>query len=302
MNDQQHTLVLEGAEPVVRQVDGGVEITGHIGDGSPLFTVLHAPSGSDRGLLVCSPIYAEFLQNYGREVRLSRRLADAGVASARLHYRGSGDSGGHAADTTFESMVRDALDVADELRARAGIGHLDVLGTRIGGHVAAAVAARLDDARLIVWEPVPEVSRYFDEVLRARRMVGVVSSDDAGSDAASMIGQILDAGSLDVLGYDVHKAMYSSLLDLDIASLLDEVPPRDVLLVQTSRTGTIKGPVSRLADRLGAHGHRVTIESVPPGEGWWIHDYDEEKSPTARREAEQQLLSATEAWVRSAAT
>jgi pimeloyl-ACP methyl ester carboxylesterase len=293
---------LVAGDRATRRVGDVTETVGLVLDPA-LYAALHRPSAgpqtaggeSGRGLLVCSPVYAEFMQNYGREVRLARRLAGSGVPVARFHYRGSGDSAGQPEDVTLESMVADGLEVAELLRSEAGVDGIDVLGTRLGGHVAAEIASRYTGSRLVIWEPVVEMRRYFDEIFRARRMVGVVANDTSVSSSAAMAEELEAAGRLDVVGYDLHRALLRSAL---AAPGLNPAGGRSgALLVQASRTEKVKRGLVSVADAIRDAGGHADIAVVPPGEGWWIHDYDEDTSPTAGQDAENRLMQTTIDWL-----
>lgn len=77
--------------------------------------------------------------------RTARLLAEAGYASLRIDFRGSGESveGFDFADTTFESQIADAQAALDWLESedRAG-GPLYLIGWSQGGLVAASLAGR----------------------------------------------------------------------------------------------------------------------------------------------------------------
>ncbi len=278
---------------VVRPALRGRELLGYLGE-PPMFAGLHIPHDARRSVLVCSPIYAEFMQNYGREVRLSRALLEAGIASARFHYRGTGDSAGKPDLVTLDSMVDDALAVAARLVEESGAREVDVVGTRLGGHVAAEVARRLGGgSRLVVWEPVPDTARYFDEVFRANRMVGVIAQDDAAVGKQAMEDELRVTGRVDVVGYHIHQSLYDSV----IGAAFPNGGLGQVLLVQASRSERIKKAVQGLANQIEAGGGRVEIAVVPPGEGWWIHNYDEDASPDAAQAAVAQLVELTARWL-----
>lgn len=283
---------IEAAGRAVRSTPGGREVAGFVGE-PPMFVVVHEANDARRATLICSPLYAEFMQNYGREVRLARRLAESGIAAGRFHYLGSGDSSGSAVHLTLDSMVHDAFRVVDQLRDETGTETVDVVGTRLAGHVAAAVASQVPDARLVLWEPVPDVSRYFDEVFRTRRMVGVIAGDEGASSAAAMREELMATGRLDVVGYHIHKALFESALDAEFPTS----GLGDVLMVQASRSEKIKAGIQRLADTVTGAGGRATVAIVPPGDGWWIHNYDEHASPVQSRQAEKQLLDLTADWL-----
>ncbi len=99
--------------------------------------------------------------------RTARVLAEAGYASLRIDFRGSGESGGMWEDTTFSGQVSDAVMAIDHLA-----GHPEVDGSRIailgwsqGGLVGALAAqARPDVKAVILWAPVVEPRRTFGDL------------------------------------------------------------------------------------------------------------------------------------------
>ena len=272
------------------------EVAGFFADPS-MFGVVHHPQDATRGVVVCSPVYAEFMHNYGREIRTARMLARAGLAVVRVHYRGSGDSCGDPADLTVDSMVSDALEAVAHLRAVTGVEHVDALGARLGGHVAARVASKLGSERLVVWDPVVDMRRYFSEVFRARKMIDIVANA-GGPGRRDVEEELAAAGAVDVVGYDVHRALFASAH----AASFPTDGYGNVLLVQSSRSGKVKDSVQKFADSLEVGGRRVGVELVPPGyvggtplmqEGWWIHNIEEPPSPDDVVAAEQALLDVT---------
>ncbi|MDP8959415.1 MAG: alpha/beta hydrolase, partial [Actinomycetota bacterium] len=142
-----------GSSPAARRRlagSGGWEEAWWFGpDGQRLFGFLHLPEGRPRaGIVVCSPLHAEFLRNYRREVLVARALAARGFAVQRFHYRGTGSSDGQASEATYETMRQDALLAAGHVLERSGATRLGFLGTRWGALVAAAGAAGFPGAPL----------------------------------------------------------------------------------------------------------------------------------------------------------
>lgn len=101
----------------------------------------------------------------GMFARAARLMAERGVASLRIDFRGSGESGGTWADTTVEGQ---ALDATAALAAFAGMpaagGHAPaVLGFSMGG--LAAVSVGQVASRVVLWNPVMEPRRTFAAIL-----------------------------------------------------------------------------------------------------------------------------------------
>lgn len=96
------------------------------------------------------------------------KLADEGLSSLRIDFRGSGDSDGTFEDTTYSSQIADglaALDFIDQ-DARLSAKPILILGWSQGGLVAASVAARSRKvAGLALWaavgEPIASMSNLF---------------------------------------------------------------------------------------------------------------------------------------------
>jgi uncharacterized protein len=91
--------------------------------------------------------------------RLSRKLAELGIATLRVDYRGSGDSDGDYTMTTFSTQISDALAAVDyicnELRHLVNRKSIGMLGFSQGGLVTTIAASqdkRIDSA--VLWSAV----------------------------------------------------------------------------------------------------------------------------------------------------
>jgi hypothetical protein len=220
-----------------------------------LFVAVHRPRTlpATATLVVCPPILSDLAVHYRREVLLGRALAALGVAVTRFQYRGTGNSHGDPAETTFETLVEDAhvaTAIALELGPRDGLAYL---GTRVGALVAAA-ASRPVGAPLILWEPVTDGASYWREAFRARLIRSVSESGGGHPPVRDAAGQLAAAGWIDLLGYRVTRRLHDSLRDRALAA---ELGPRP-------------GPVLRL-DKRESRGR------------WWFNPEPsvEEISPAA---------------------
>jgi len=235
------------------------------------------------GVVICSPVHAEFPKNYRREVLLSRALATMGFEVQRFHYRGAGHSDGDSSTLTLQTMVEDARLAAGQLLESAGLSEVAFLGTRLGGLVAAAAATGFDAAPLALWEPVLEPSPYFREVLRARLMSELKQGAGDGNSTESLLDQLHTVGVVDVLGYPVEGALQESLT----ARKLEEeigTRPRPVLLLQFSLAKDLRTGYLSLAQRLRAQEFPVKTAVVGSDEGWWFIQ-DAWQADTAVRQA-----------------
>ena len=90
--------------------------------------------------------------------RSARLMAEAGLASLRIDFRGSGDSVGAMtyADTTFEGQIEDAQTALTWLR-QEGFAPIYLLGWSQGGLVATGAAGRSEGvAAVALWNAVAD--------------------------------------------------------------------------------------------------------------------------------------------------
>ena len=275
-----------------RTVVGGVlEEAGFLArpDGA-LFVVLHRPvdrppSGS---LTVCSSLFAEQHTDYRREVRLARVLASAGLAVARFHYRGLGNSA--PASASLDAFTQDALDVTLAARRLTSASRVAFLGVGVGSLVASRAWLDHPDAPLLLWKPVIEGAQYFRDLFRARLIAATRIRAPQPDATAELLATLVNEGHVDVMGFTLAASLYDSL----VASRLTETLPRQPrrILVQSFR-GTRAPGVERLAADWRACGCLVDVEPVKLVEDPWfipdagavaisVHDTEEQLMANAR--------------------
>lgn len=108
--------------------------------------------------------------------RCARAMADKGVASLRIDFRGSGESDGKFEDMTVDSEIQDGLAALDFLSSRHDVDRhrISVVGMSLGGAVTTAVAGRTPHrlSAVVLWNPginLPAAftSIYGEEVMKA---------------------------------------------------------------------------------------------------------------------------------------
>ena len=253
-----------------RRVDaiGIVEEIGFVESGGrQMFSALHRPEGaSNAAVVICSPIQAEQLRNYRREVLLARELARQGLTVQRFHYRGSGNSDGSPADVTFETMLEDARTALRLLRERAD-GAIALVGTRLGAAVAAIVGREAGARALVMWEPLADTDRYFREIFRGRLVSELKHGESHGG--RSPIDELRRSGQLDILGYSIDLPLYESVIARRPSDDLVEVPPH-VLLVQIGGPSSLRPDYRALASAWSERGTSVLTHRLEGAEPWWF--------------------------------
>lgn len=145
------------------------------GGPAPVVLMFHGFTGSRDELPVANTDEGVFS-------RTARLLAEQGIASLRIDFRGSGESPGAFADTTFEGQVADGLAALDWLEQNPAVDgqRLAVLGWSQGGLVATAVAGRSDkpDA-LVLWAAVADPEESFAGIVGAETLANGLAAGDA---------------------------------------------------------------------------------------------------------------------------
>jgi dienelactone hydrolase len=116
----------------------------------PVVLMLHGFTGSRNEFPVAGG-------DVGLFTHAAAQLAEAGIASLRIDFTGSGQSGGAWEDTTFSTQIADAVSAFDYLQALDGVDgdRVAILGYSQGGLVASHAAdLRPESASVVLWAPV----------------------------------------------------------------------------------------------------------------------------------------------------
>jgi pimeloyl-ACP methyl ester carboxylesterase len=263
--------------PVATRVDVDTRIretVSFLGSGEhKLACTTHVPLDQPvTGVVICASICNDFLRNYAREVELARTLAASGVAVARFHYRGTGNSDGDESEVTFDSMVADGREVTRHLRALTGVERLVFVGTRFGAPIAAALANREPGAPLVLVEPSDEASRFFREAWRAASVVALAKAGRGAIAPNDLVDELHERGVVDVLGHDIHRALFDSSVDRTLLGELDD-RQRPVLVLQFGKA--LRPRHESLVTALTEAGATVDVEVLGSSQLWWVIDEDE---------------------------
>ncbi len=117
--------------------------------------------------------------------RLARILAEQGLASLRIDFRGSGDSDGDYTMTTFSTQISDALAaveyISTSLRHQVNSREIGIIGFSQGGLVGSCTAAR--DRRvdsLCLWSPVSQPPNVYEGLFLPEGMQQGLGDSDLG--------------------------------------------------------------------------------------------------------------------------
>ena len=94
--------------------------------------------------------------------RAATSFADVGIASLRIDYRGTGDSGGESSDATLHSHIEDGVAALDWVKSQTeGPISSAVIGWSMGGAIAPAVARGAGADALVLLNPALDLGPAF---------------------------------------------------------------------------------------------------------------------------------------------
>lgn len=286
--------VLVGEAAWLDEASGVREEALYLGSpGDRVIVMAYVPPSASTAVLWCSAPARHLLSRYRFEVMIARRLAASGVAVARFHYRGAGNSESVRYGTqTLRTMDVDAALVADWIRTGLGIERLAFSGTSLACFTAARAASTSERSPLVLLNPVVNVNSFYRQLWRTRR----VAETRNGMHAPEGIGfekTIRRDGLVDLLGYSITEDAYESALERDLAAEIVG-GPRCILVAQVDNRETLKSELASFADQLRAAGHSVEAAAVKERAWWFIPD--EEHADESEREDEE-LTAAIAPWL-----
>lgn len=260
-----------------------------------IYAFSYEPASPPRAaVLICPALHAEFTRSYRRDVLLARRLARDGFAVERFHYRGTGNSDGDSDGITVSTMRRDAAACLRHLEAWSGIDAPIVMGTRWGALIAASAASNHPSARLVLWEPLLDASRFFRDAFRTRLVNDRKSGVEQPETGKQLEGRLVAGEAVDLIGHSIHPALYESSVGLTLEGEVGSTP-RSMLIVQIATLMSIRPDLARQVEGWRAAGFQVDIEAVEGAETWWL--VDERWTEEGRQTLTNRLIDLTSVWV-----
>jgi len=231
----------------------------HFGTGTRRLFGVYLPGAGDgpsaRVAVLCAPWGQEYLRSHRSVRQLGLQLNAAGFHVLRFDYYGTGDSAGDMLDATMQDWENDVAQAVDEARDTAGADRVTLVGLRLGGALAARVAAnRPDDVKeLVLWDPVVSGATYVDELHRA-----------AANDAAV---QPTTGTTVNVNGFPLTTVVATELAGLNLASLADRLPAR-TLVVSSDATRADEPAFTEFRNALTRRQSNSVVEVIDAPAAW----------------------------------
>jgi pimeloyl-ACP methyl ester carboxylesterase len=157
-------------------------------------------------------------------------------------------------DATMSDWEDDVAQAVDEARDTAGSDRVSLVGLRLGGALAAQVAAsRPDDVKeLVLWDPVVSGAAYVDELRRA-----------AANGASVRPGE---GTTVNVNGFPLTPAVATELAGVNLANVADRLPSRT--LVVSSDASRAEEPAFREFRNALTHRESSSVEIIDAPPAW----------------------------------
>jgi hypothetical protein len=145
--------------------------------GKTLRGMLHLPASALKrpapAVVLFHGFTADRMESHWIFVKCSRALAQAGIASLRFDFYGSGESDGEFREMTLRREIADGRTAVAFLRGQAGIDpeRVGLLGLSMGGAVTATLAHSVQARAVVLWSAVGHTVRLRELIRKLGRKI-----------------------------------------------------------------------------------------------------------------------------------
>ncbi|MBZ5554818.1 MAG: alpha/beta hydrolase [Acidobacteriia bacterium] len=227
----------------------------------PLFGIYHPPlTRADRetGVVLCNTFGSEYIYSHRALRQLAVRLSRVGFHVLRFDYYGTGDSGGESDEVDLEQWKKDITIAISELKERAGLSKVSLIGLRLGAALGLLVSRERNDVEsVLLWEPVIEGKGYIKELMNQHQ--GWLKEQLF----SELKGPAPKKGVIEIVGFPLTDRMKQSIESIDLLSQ-DRCPVQHVLIVRSSREKDDQS----LLSRLGGLGVSTVYKEIVASSQW----------------------------------
>lgn len=197
-----------------------------------IYTRVWLPAGAPRstGVVIAPPVGHERLRCYRELVGLGRGLAEAGFPAIQLDYRGEGESSGDFAEADLGSRVADVAAAARELRGRAEVGELVLVGLRLGALIALMAARSLGAPRVVLCEPAHNPKSYATDLLRANMILQQQYGGRITETSPALRTALASGRTVSVYGFHLGRRLLEELEALETSPFIEGFAGRALVL------------------------------------------------------------------------
>jgi exosortase A-associated hydrolase 2 len=240
-----------------------------------LFSVLHHPSDaksphSETGIIFCDPFAEEKLWAHRVFVNFARFLSRNSYWVFRFDCMGHGDSDGNYEDSNIETQISDIHQAVAVLKEKTGVKRVVLLGARFGGTLSALAGMRNDQVNeLVLWNPVINGEKYFQECLRSNLTTQMSTYRKVIYTREQMVKDLLGGKPVNIDGYLISPECYKQISQIDLVKILKS-SNKPFLMIQIHKEEKVKidKEMQELYESLKEGGKPVQSDTVK-GEPFW---------------------------------
>jgi exosortase A-associated hydrolase 2 len=195
---------------------------------NPLFGVYHPPKSQqilNMGILLCYPQARECEITRWAMRRLADMIAKAGAHVLRFDYSGTGDSSGDYESANLVQWKSDIRIAMEELKDRAWVKKISLVGLRLGASLATLVAEETEIENLILWDPVINGREYIKELKKVHRIMSFLSMSTMN------LKEFSGNRSEELLGFPFSPELEASIAEIDLINSIKFKAKRTSLVV-----------------------------------------------------------------------
>ncbi|MFQ5349171.1 MAG: alpha/beta fold hydrolase [Thermoanaerobaculia bacterium] len=162
-------------------------------------------------------------------VRISRALAERGIAVFRFDFTGLGESAGDFADTNFSSNLEDLVAAAELMRGEWG-GAQILIGHSLGGAAVLAAARRIPEVKAVATLGAPSDTEHLRDTL-----VGIAPELESTGEAEVNLGGRPVRVRHQLLADLEEQSMMASIHNLELPLLIFHSPVDEVVGIDHAR-------------------------------------------------------------------
>lgn len=225
-----------------------------------LFGCFHeAKAGTGRGcgVVLCSPMGNEYTFAHRAFRQLAIRLADSGFPTLRFDYYGYGDSSGDEVESTIPQQLADVSTAIRELRRRANLAKVGLVGLRFGATLSMMVGCEQGDVEdVVLWDPIVSGRAYLEDMKRLHKRT-------FGYTYRAPKSRRTKGTALELFGFPLTTSLLVDLEKIDLF-VMRRKPANNVLVITTDGDTT----AARLSEHLRDTGARIEHQSLQAPNAW----------------------------------
>jgi exosortase A-associated hydrolase 2 len=249
----------------------------------PLFGCYHAPRSDfprDCGVVFCHPMGEEYIRFHRIFRQLAFRLSNIGFPVLRFDLYGCGDSSGDSQQGQIRQWLTDISTAVDEMRRRAGVTRICLIGLRLGGTLSMmAAVAQGDIDGIVLWDAVVSGRAYAEELTAAHQKMLRTAH-------VKLKSGISDEKQTEILGFPLTNTMLTDLERVDLLTI-PKKPANNILVIKSNE----KASQERFMEHLKSMNTNVQYQHRPYPQFWvWVENFGRALMP-------QQILQSVVSWI-----